>query len=340
MEKIIQDKPAELFRPDHLLEKAIQKLKDLGNGLEASTLFPDGIEAFNLEVITNNDTNEFRLSITAKESTGHTNGALSLQSDDDVVPFFNAEGHTIIALIAKMDLEANQPECHEKVMAILNAGDRTWEEAALFPDEIRQKQPETKPWHFVDIPFKDGDTMPNPALPPAPHVLTKIDEFTTTLTQGNGTDQEKVDAISWIFHLFGDVHQPLHCISHFSKLHPDGDRGGNSFKLKGGAKNLHSAWDSSVNVLEKGKGNEDLATEIMELHTREELEADLAETNTEKWARASFKLAKTNAYSIKENPSNAPKLSAAYLKNMQAIGRKQAALAGYRLADRLQQIFP
>jgi hypothetical protein len=270
-----------------------------------------------------------------KSVTGQSKPALL---NDSTTVEFNAEGHKVIVLITKRDLEANHPAVAQKVQALLDAGNRTWEEAAVFPDVIRNQQPQTKPFHFIDFPFKDGGPA-NPPLPAPPHVLAKMVDFTNVLKSGTGTTQEKTDALSWVFHLFGDVHQPLHCISHFSTLHPTGDRGGNSFLLKGKAKNLHSAWDSSVNVSEPGKGNDDLAVEIIALHSRASLHTELSEKDTEKWARASFSLAKKDAYSITENPTNPPKLSAAYLKKMEKIGRTQAALAAYRLADRLTEIF-
>lgn len=331
----------DLFNPVQLLESIFTKLKELETISDAGKLFPNGIESVDLNVIESVNSNEFRLRMTAKSNKADGDTLVNIvsdQTDDELTISFDAEGHKIISLIAKMDLEQNNPAIRDKLKAILDAADRTWEEAAVFPDEIRNSHPETKPFHFVDIPFQDGGPI-NPPLPHAPHVLTKMEEFTQALKQGAINDAEKADAISWIFHLFGDVHQPLHCIEHISELHPGGDRGGNSFKLKGSAKNLHSAWDSSVNVLEHGKGNEELAVEIMQLHTRQTLANDLGEVNPEKWARSSYNLAKTNAYSIEENPANPPKLSTAYINNMQKIGRRQAALAGYRLANRLVEIF-
>jgi hypothetical protein len=324
-----------------LLEAAFAQLKEWSVGEGATQLFPNGLEAVKVELMAGgNGQQECRvaLHITGTQKVGKTAQAIGQAEDDDFVPLFNAEGHKVIANIAMNDLEANAPEIRTKVQEILDGGDRTIDEAAIFPDVIRTSQPQTKPFHFVDIPLQKGGPL-NPPLPAAPHVLTKIDEFTALLKNGNGSAQEKADAVSWLFHLFGDVHQPLHCIERTNELHPDGDRGGNSFKLKGKAKNLHSAWDSAVNVLEPGKDQEELVTEIMETHSREELEGDLTITDTEKWARASFKLAKKHAYSLVEDPDNPPKPSTAYLKNMQNIGRRQAALAGYRLADRLQEIF-
>jgi hypothetical protein len=226
----------------------------------------------------------------------------------------------------------------KKVQKILDDGGRSLLEAATFPDDIRRTHPETKPFHFVDIEFEDGGPV-TPPLPPAPHVISKIAEFTKALDpKRKGSAQDKVDALSWLIHLFGDVHQPLHCIDHISTLHPAGDRGGNSFLLKGGVRNLHSLWDSSVNFTNQDE--QTLAPSIMQEHSRQALANDLQVTDVERWARASFELARKFAYGpLHENPAAPPKPSVAYLKKAEEIGRQQAALAGYRLSDRLQQIF-
>lgn len=249
---------------------------------------------------------------------------------------FNAEGHHIVANMAMADLEARSPAAATAVKNLLKAVNRELDEAATFPDDIRNAQPKTKPFHFVDIPFQDGGPV-NPPLPPEPHVISKIAEFSDFLRSGAGTDQEKVDALSWVIHLIGDIHQPLHCIEHITADHPGGDRGGNSFKLRGKAKNLHSLWDSSVDF--KNTDEDVLVSSIMKEHTRDSLAKDLVQTKVEAWARASFQLAKKFAYSIQENTANPPTPSAAYLKRANQIGRRQAALAAYRLSDRLESLF-
>lgn len=323
----------------HLIETVFSKLKELADGEGASKLFPQGVSSVELEVSASGENKTFRFALKGGGGVnGNTVALAATQSDgDEFGVSFNAEGHKVIALIAQIDLQANAPLVAEKVDKILKAVDRTWEEAAVFPDEIRNQQPQTKPFHFVDIPFENGGPA-NPPLPHPPHVLTKLKEYTEFLKSEQGNENEKGDGVSWLFHLFGDVHQPLHCIEHINEFHPAGDRGGNSFRLKGNPKNLHSAWDSSVNISEE-IGNPELAEKIMELHPRNSLQNELQQADTENWARASFRIAKQHAYSIKENPENPPKLSKAYLKNMETIGRRQAALAGYRLSNRLQEIF-
>src|SRR5262249_40264871 len=111
------------------------------------------------------------------------------------------------------------------------------------------------------------------------------------------------------------------------------------FVIRGPKKNLHSLWDSCVNVLQ-GKDEATLAAEILREHPRTGLSSDLQITDPEAWARASFKLARDQAYSLEENPKNPPRPSTAYKQNMEKIGRRQAALAAYRLADRLRVILP
>jgi hypothetical protein len=252
---------------------------------------------------------------------------------------FNVEGHHVVALIAMADLEVNAPAVKDAVEAILAAAvsHRSIKKAAVFPDEIRDEHPETARFHFINIPLRIGGST-SPALPAAPHVITKIEDFTLVVRDDAGTAEDRADALSWLLHLFGDIHQPMHCVARFNDLHPDGDRGGNSFRLTGDSRNLHSLWDGSVDVA-RTKSAETIASEAMDANTREELAADLAEPSREAWARASFTIARTFAYTLDEDPGNPPAPSSAYLETMERIARRQVALAGYRLADHFRTLF-
>ena len=276
------------------------------------------------------------LKITGGTAAVSMDASPAFLADFGAVPEFNAEGHHVIALIMEKDLAEHSPATLAEVNRILAAADRDIREAATFPDDIRNAQPQTKPFHFVDIPFEDGGPV-NPKLPDAPHVLSALEHFSELLQSKKGSAREKADAVSWLIHLFGDVHQPLHCIEHRSELHPEGDRGGNLFKIRGAKRNLHSLWDSSVNVTQS-LDEDQIADEILQAHPRSSLVKELGVVDPEKWARTSFSLAKTHAYTLEEDPANPPQASMAYKKNMEKVGRKQAALAGFRLADRLTAI--
>jgi hypothetical protein len=335
-------KNANTAAAQELLNVTFSHLKDLGDGEQSSRLFPNGIASVDLEVELGTKVKpNFRVAL---RITGGASSTMELPftatgEEDQLRATFNAEGHHVIALIAMQDLEVNSPTIFQKVERILAEGGRTIFEAAKYPDDIRLTQPQTKPFHYVDIPLKNGGPS-NPPLPNEPHVLSKIVDFTKFLNSGGGNSEQKVNALSWLIHLFGDIHQPLHCIERFNVFNPSGDRGGNGFKLKGHPNNLHSLWDSSVNVF-RAIDDRDLAIEIMHEHTRKSLTNDLKELDTEWWARASFRLAKRYAYSsaLVENPNNPPKPSLDYLRRMEQIGRRQAARGGYRLSSRLKEIF-
>src|SRR3984957_8842629 len=98
-----------------------------------------------------------------------------------------------------------------------------------------------KYWHFVDIPYAAGASGEPPK---SPNALTEI----LLLTQAIGTDESediKSYDVVWLEHLVGDVHQPLHCTSRFTKNHPTGDAGGNfvAFCQKPCRDELHAYWD-------------------------------------------------------------------------------------------------
>jgi hypothetical protein len=243
---------------------------------------------------------------------------------------FNFEGHRVIALVMIADLQVTSRETHARVNEILRKGNRTLLDAATFPDAIRDEQPHTKPFHFIDIRFVKGGPA-EPPMPNPPNVLSAIEAFTDVLRSPRTTDVERVDALSWLVHLFGDVHQPLHCITRVNQFHPNGDRGGNAFRVAGPAGNLHRLWDSSLDPL-GGANEEQISRAILERHPRSTL-AGLDETDRRKWARATHRLARRVAYSLEENPAHPPTPSAQYLKTMERHGRRQGALAAYRLSN-------
>ena len=98
-----------------------------------------------------------------------------------------------------------------------------------------------KYWHYVDKPFSAGAPGHDPKVPNAE---TEI----SLLTAAIGTSEEdgiKSYDVAWLEHLVGDVHQPLHCTSRFTKNHPQGDAGGNDVKFCASPcrDELHAYWD-------------------------------------------------------------------------------------------------
>jgi hypothetical protein len=104
-----------------------------------------------------------------------------------------------------------------------------------FDDLARHKY-----WHFIDRPF----TLDSTALPqvPEPNAQTRISDFRAVLAS-NSSDELKSYDLSWLLHLVGDVHQPLHCATRVSAAKPGGDDGGNGVALSTAPGKLHSFWD-------------------------------------------------------------------------------------------------
>jgi hypothetical protein len=107
---------------------------------------------------------------------------------------------------------------------------------------------------------------------------------------------DKAILMTWIFHLVGDIHQPLHSTAFFTTgAFPEGDRGGN--RLKVGSSNLHARWDGAVAT---GTTWNFLKNRAAELVTEHGAAGAQAATNLsfEAWLQESHDLAETAVYTF------------------------------------------
>ena len=85
--------------------------------------------------------------------------------------------------------------------------------ASLWPDQIRNhNDPSTFPnWHFVDYPLI-APSFPFRGSPmPKDDILFGIGKSEAILRSRSAAAPDKAEKMSWLIHLVGDVHQPLHC---------------------------------------------------------------------------------------------------------------------------------
>ena len=164
-----------------------------------------------------------------------------------------------------------------------------------------------------------------------------IEKATETLQNKKATAFEKAVMLRLLIHCVADIHQPMHCCSLFNKKFPHGDSGGNRFTLKGKYANLHLLWDSGAGAFSENRYLENsfdsklIAKELMQKYPRK----NFPKTHSVvKWAKESHKLAIAIAYQIKEG--SIP--SEQYLEKAREVSKRQAALAGYRLAEILNSI--
>jgi hypothetical protein len=99
-------------------------------------------------------------------------------------------------------------------------------------------------WHFIDIPFSTDGTATQE--PPVPNAMTQLAIFTAAMKDPSSSDELRSYDLVWTAHIVGDLHQPLHTVSRFSKAHPSGDDGGNAVSVCHAPcrVNLHGVWDA------------------------------------------------------------------------------------------------
>lgn len=137
---------------------------------------------------------------------------------------------------------------------------------AGFPDMGRHQM-----WHYIDIPFSNDGT-PVPDSPPSPNAVTQISEFRKTIADARIPASIRAYQLSWLLHLIGDVHQPLHCATRFQAEQRDKetnrfvpDQGGNLVLLENG-RTLHAYWDGLLGDSDDEKSVAALAKDLMKSH--------------------------------------------------------------------------
>ena len=150
---------------------------------------------------------------------------------------WGVEGHAVVADIAEARLTES---ARRQVHALLDADGKTsLDQIASWADMVRMQRRDTGPWHYVDIPLEADRYDPARDCPDGQCVVAKIADFQKVLAASNTVTPERVEALKWVVHFVGDVHQPLHAEDH-------DDKGGNEVPVAGFGKraNLHSIWDT------------------------------------------------------------------------------------------------
>lgn len=268
---------------------------------------------------------------------------------------WNATGHRVIAAIAYDRLnpkaKARVDELLKQLPDFANMPPReAFLAAAVWPDSIRNdprfyddiaENPKPTPllpgfptmarhtnWHYIDIPFSPDGTPLEP---------TKVPNALTELKRILRARQMTAYDLPWLEHLTGDVHQPLHCVSRFTRSEPHGDQGGNLVFITPG-RNLHSLWDGLAGTDSSTAHVDSFAAEI----TSEWVASNSANgsrarlsVDPSRWVEEGSELAKAEVYTF--GPATGSQghpipLPEGYEAHARRIARVQLAKAGIRLA--------
>lgn len=283
---------------------------------------------------------------------------------------WNKAGHMVVGEITYQDLKRSDPAALEKVVGLLKQHPQypVWEQqmntrglagedrdlylflqAGRWADDIRGNGQYDRPdWHYVNFPYQPGSLVPAQA-PEGTSILTAF-KLNQQVLQSDAPSAEKAVALTWLFHLVGDVHQPLHVVKLVTDQYPEGDRGGTRFYIRvrpgSGTISLHKFWDD---LIQGSENLQDVRTTAIELRNRPEHKreafGELAVPDFDHWAGVeSLGLAQAVVYrggtlAASTNRSDGAILPADYPAVVKSVAERRAVLAGYRMADLLSKSF-
>ncbi len=235
------------------------------------------------------------------------------------------DGHQIIAGIAESYLT---PRTKAAVSELLDG--RPLAEVATWADRVR-KQPEyawSDSQHGVTI-RGDGDSVDLKRDCPNGCAISAITGLTETLKRNNGSRKEREDALKFVVHFVGDLHQPIHVVSaRRSTAVPE------NLTFFSKPVKLHAVWDGLM-IVQAGKPWEKYAHELRSQITRDQYAKWSLVADPVVWANESHDLLERYAYDL---PADG-RIGQAYCDRCLPVLNDRMQMAGVRLAVRLNDIF-
>ena len=269
--------------------------------------------------------------------------------------------------------------------------------AATWPDHVRPPREHEKApvsahtvyrfhhpsWHFANFEYRTGQVsseLPGKPLArksdpgkPGEHtnIIEQLDHSYLILRGRERENSEPEKDLSlpeirairmcWLFHLMGDIHQPLHVATLVNSMVPElahGDDGGNKLAVRlnehSGPRKLHAVWDELL-------GTNPRYERVVEIAERFSHDPRLAPSHlleftyhrySREFAAESYLGAKEIVFqdgrlgfsiwprveSFQVPAENVPVVSDYVMEQAHAFAQRRITLAGYRLAERIKYI--
>ena len=256
---------------------------------------------------------------------------------------WSQQGHMIISMIAYDNIN---PQIYNKVENQTNIYKHFYPQqsnpvtTAPWLDSLKEyNDTYFNTWHYIDIPFNNNTGYP---MKP-PSNINVVWALNNTFEQyKKGTDPWTVGFnIRLLLHLVGDVMQPMHACVLYSPQYPNGDEGGNLYKVHYNhtTTSLHAFWDGCAGLyneyfeLPLSTANmtllENQALGIIDKYNGTNVTLGY---NVTDWAKESYDIASKFAY------QTGPNLTQQYINNAQKICSQRIYVAGMRLRWLLENL--
>jgi hypothetical protein len=229
------------------------------------------------------------------------------------------EGHEVIALIAEHYMT---PAAKAKATEILDGSSP--ESVASWADEYRTHHREPGPWHYIDIPLADSQIDMARECPNGDCVIAKTEQFLVVLRDSHADRAAKAEALKFVVHFIGDMHQPLHVTD-------NGDKGGNGryVVFERHLDNLHWVWDTGL-LGHINRNPNALAAELENRVTSQE-RVQWTHGSIEEWVLEGHRLAQSVVYEALGN-GDPVRITPEYEHQADRVIEIQLEKAGVRLA--------
>ena len=245
---------------------------------------------------------------------------------------WGGEGYQLIALIAVVQMTPASRAAAKELLGDANMSDA---EVVTWADEVRRARSHTAPWYYGNISHdaaafdatRDGRNGQN--------IIDALERQARVLTDETAPREQRVEALKFVVHLVGDLHQPLHCADR------NGDKGGNTrlvfFIDRRNADSLHYVWDTAP--VRKIVGQRAIApvAEAMSKSVTPARRRDWASDTPASWANEAHRVAVEKVYAAVTEGGDPPKLGRDDVTGATPVVADQIKRAGVRLAMVLNQ---
>ncbi|WP_312709796.1 S1/P1 nuclease [Stenotrophomonas sp.] len=242
---------------------------------------------------------------------------------------WGAQGHRLVAEVADTRLNPTARAEVDRLLALEPGA--TLASIAPWADQLRAKDPglgrRSAGWHYVNIAEEGCQYAPATHCKNGNCIVEALKAQSAILGDHSLTDGERLQALKFVVHMVGDVHQPMHAgYGH--------DKGGNDFQLQFGNRgtNLHSLWDSGMLNIRKLDDAGYLPV-LRALPAPKLARQSNPQRDPQRWAEASCR--------ISTQPGVYPashKIGDEYTARYRPVAEAQLRLAGENLAQLLNRV--